>query len=53
MAGFTPVTCHHGRKWLRPDCRSQEDIIVSGGENISSLEVEKALLRIPAFMRLP
>ena len=49
MAGFTPAIWRSMQPdgYLRIKDRSK-DIIISGGENISSIEVEDALYRHPA-----
>ena len=51
MAGFTPATSRscHPDGYVEIKDRSK-DIIISGGENISSLEVEEALYRHPQVM---
>jgi acyl-CoA synthetase (AMP-forming)/AMP-acid ligase II len=42
----SPTICNSER----PEADCHEDIIISGGENISSIEVEDALYRYPAVL---
>jgi fatty-acyl-CoA synthase len=45
--GFIPATAA-ASGWLRRNRDRLKDVIISGGENISSVEVEGVLLRHPA-----
>lgn len=53
MAGSTAATLRYGTKTVNIEIKDRsKDIIISGGENISTIEIEDVLYRHPAVMEV-